>query len=92
VQTLFPAAVYYPAMACMVGGNFLAIYRTVVGVRMANHPELAFAALLLPAYWAMMSIAAIRALVQLLVRPTQWDKTVHGLSRQRVPDAPAGEA
>jgi cellulose synthase/poly-beta-1,6-N-acetylglucosamine synthase-like glycosyltransferase len=93
VQTLFPAPVYYPAMACMVLGNFLVIYRTVVGVRMAGRPELTLPALLLPAYWAMMSIAAIRAFVQLLIRPSHWEKTVHGLSRQAAPDpAPVGEA
>ncbi|HEY4024883.1 MAG TPA: glycosyltransferase [Candidatus Dormibacteraeota bacterium] len=93
VATLFPAPVYYPAMACMVGGNFLAIYRTVVGVRVSGHPGLVLPALLLPAYWAMMSIAAIRAVVQLLVRPSHWEKTVHGLSRRDAADAPAaGEA
>jgi glycosyltransferase XagB len=83
VQTLFPAPVYYPALACLVGGNFLAVYRTVVGVRMAGHPDLVGAALLLPAYWGMMSLAAIRALVQLVVRPTHWEKTVHGLTLHR---------
>jgi cellulose synthase/poly-beta-1,6-N-acetylglucosamine synthase-like glycosyltransferase len=88
VQTLFPAAVYYPAMACLIAGNFLAVYRTVVGVRVSGHPELVTAALLLPAYWGMMSIAAIRAFVQLPVRPSHWEKTVHGLSRQRFPPVP----
>jgi hypothetical protein len=81
VQALFPAPIYYPALACLVAGNFLAIYGTVVGVRMAGHPELVPPALLLPAYWLMMSIAAIRAFLQLLVRPSHWEKTVHGLSR-----------
>jgi hypothetical protein len=36
---------------------------------------------LAPAYWAMMSIAAIKAAVQLLVTPTFWEKTAHGLDR-----------
>jgi cellulose synthase/poly-beta-1,6-N-acetylglucosamine synthase-like glycosyltransferase len=86
VQTLFPAPVYYPAMVCLIGGNLLAMYRTVVGVRVAGHPELALTALLLPVYWVMMSIAAIRALVQLLVKPSHWEKTAHGLSGQSAPD------
>jgi cellulose synthase/poly-beta-1,6-N-acetylglucosamine synthase-like glycosyltransferase len=85
VQTLFPAPVYYPAMVCLIGGNLLAVYRTVVGVRVAGHPELALTALLLPVYWVMMSIAAIRALVQLLVNPSHWEKTAHGLSGQSAP-------
>ena len=37
------------------------------------------AVVLSPIYWAMMSIAAIRALVQLLVAPSFWEKSVHGL-------------
>ena len=87
VQTLFPGPVYYPAMACLVGGNFLTVYRTLVGVRVAGHSELAMTALLLPLYWLMMSVAAIRAMVHLLVKPSHWDKTAHGLSGRPAPDA-----
>jgi cellulose synthase/poly-beta-1,6-N-acetylglucosamine synthase-like glycosyltransferase len=82
VRTLFPGPIYYPAMICLVGGNFLTVYRTVVGVRMAGHPELVPTALLLPLYWLMMSVAAIRAFVHLLVKPSHWEKTAHGLSRR----------
>lgn len=38
------------------------------------------AALLMPAYWVMMSVAAWRALLQLFLRPSFWEKTEHGLS------------
>jgi len=34
-----------------------------------------------PAYWVMMSIAAVKAAVQLLAAPTFWEKTAHGLDR-----------
>jgi cellulose synthase/poly-beta-1,6-N-acetylglucosamine synthase-like glycosyltransferase len=80
LQMLFPAWLYYPAMACMVGGNFLAIYRTVVGVRAAGRLDLMGAALCSPIYWSMMSIAAIRAIAELTVKPSHWEKTVHGLA------------
>jgi hypothetical protein len=70
-------------MACLVGGNFLAVYRTLVGVRAAGRLDLLWAALCSPIYWTMMSIAAIRAMVQLVVKPSHWEKTVHGLGRQR---------
>ncbi len=37
---------------------------------------------LTPVYWACLSIAARRALYQLLTEPYRWKKTEHGLSRQ----------
>jgi len=37
--------------------------------------------LLMPLYWILMSLASIRALLQLLVSPFVWEKTVHGLDR-----------
>jgi hypothetical protein len=37
-------------------------------------------ALLIPAYWLMMSIAAYKALWQLITKPFYWEKTSHGLS------------
>ncbi len=86
VQTLFPAWLYYPALACLVAGNFLAVYRTLVGVWIAGRPELLWAALLSPVYWLMMSIGAIRAIVQIMLKPSHWEKTVHGLDRLRRPE------
>jgi cellulose synthase/poly-beta-1,6-N-acetylglucosamine synthase-like glycosyltransferase len=79
LQMLFPAWLYYPAMVCLAGGNFLAVYRLVVGVRMLGRLDLLGAALCSPVYWAMMSIAAIRAIAELTVKPSHWEKTVHGL-------------
>lgn len=40
------------------------------------------AALLMPIYWIMMSVAAWRALYQLATRPSYWEKTDHGLSAE----------
>jgi hypothetical protein len=37
---------------------------------------------LTPLYWACLSIAAWRALYQLLTEPYRWEKTEHGLSPQ----------
>ena len=80
VQALFPAWVLYPAVACALLGNALALVRTAVSVRAAGHTELLPWLLLMPIYWMMMSLAAIRALAQLLVSPWHWEKTTHGLS------------
>lgn len=76
---LLPAPVYYPALISMVAGNFMALYTSVIAIRVRQTPELLLAVLLSPLYWAMMSIAAIRALLQLLVAPSFWEKSVHGL-------------
>lgn len=90
VQTLFPAWLYYPALACLVAGNFLAFYRTVVGIWIAGRPDLLWVVLLSPIYWLMMSIGAIRAIAQLVVKPSHWEKTVHGLDRLRKPELQYG--
>ncbi|MBI4921977.1 MAG: glycosyltransferase [Devosia nanyangense] len=48
------------------------------------------AQLLLPAYWALHSIAAMLATVELITKPVYWAKTTHGLtqiSRQQAPPA-----
>jgi len=79
IQALFPAWLFYPALFCLVIGNFVALYRGIVGVRLGGYPALVFVSLLAPLYWLLMSIAAIRALIQLVVNPTYWEKTTHGL-------------
>jgi cellulose synthase/poly-beta-1,6-N-acetylglucosamine synthase-like glycosyltransferase len=78
---LFPAWLYYTALASLVFGNFMFLYTAVVAARAAGRPSLVLAALLSPAYWVMMSIAAIKAAVQLLATPSFWEKTAHGLDR-----------
>ena len=40
---------------------------------------LVLAAVLVPVYWVMMSIAAVKAMWQLVVTPSFWEKTAHGL-------------
>ena len=47
------------------------------------------AALLVPVYWVMMSMAAVKALFQVVVRPAFWEKTVHGLDQQPVSERSA---
>ena len=81
VQSAFPFWVYYPAMLCMLGGNFIGYYSGLVTANITERSDLLKAALLAPAYWVLMSVAAIRALLQLLISPFVWDKTVHGLDK-----------
>ena len=81
LQTLLPAAVYYPALFSLVFGNFLALYIGLVAILLTRRPYLLGAALLAPLYWLMMSIAAIRGIIQLAIAPSFWEKSVHGLDR-----------
>ncbi|MDQ6711254.1 MAG: glycosyltransferase [Candidatus Dormibacteraeota bacterium] len=76
---VLPAPIYYPALISMLAGNFIAFYTSVIAIRVRNRPELLPAVLLSPLYWAMMAIAAIRALAQLAIAPSFWEKSVHGL-------------
>ena len=44
-----------------------------------SKPSMIIAALLTPLYWVLMSIAAVKACIQAVLRPHYWEKTVHGL-------------
>ncbi len=79
IQPVFPPSVYYAGLFCMVFGNFMVIYLNVIAIRATDRPELLGAVLLSPLYWIMMSVAAIKAFIQLLVAPYFWEKTTHGL-------------
>jgi len=79
LTALLPVPIYYPALVSMLAGNFIALYIGLIAIRVRQRPDLLPAVILAPLYWAMMSIAAIRALVQLVVAPSFWEKSVHGL-------------
>jgi cellulose synthase/poly-beta-1,6-N-acetylglucosamine synthase-like glycosyltransferase len=81
VARLFPAAVYYPALVAFGIGNFAAIYSEVVRIRAADRPELLGPVLLSPLYWALMAFASVKAVLQLFIVPSFWEKTTHGLDR-----------
>lgn len=52
------------------------------------HPP--FRTRLLPGYWVLMTISAVRAMAQFVSDPFRWEKTVPGLSP--APTEPAGMA
>jgi cellulose synthase/poly-beta-1,6-N-acetylglucosamine synthase-like glycosyltransferase len=76
---IFPAPVYYIGLILWSFGNFLLWYLTVLTARDTSRDNLVFTALMVPAYWVMMSIAAVKAMWQLVVTPSFWEKTAHGL-------------
>jgi glycosyltransferase XagB len=85
IQALFPPWVYFPGMLCMIFGNFASFYLALIGARMTGRIGFLGAVLLSPIYRAMMSIAAIKAFLQLVTAPSFWEKTTHGLDRRLAP-------
>jgi glycosyltransferase XagB len=86
IEHIFPSWIYFPGMLSMIVGNFLGYYAGLITIRASNRPDLTKAALLIPACWALMSVGALRAFLQLLVSPFVWEKTAHGLDRQLLPE------
>jgi glycosyltransferase XagB len=89
VQQIFPAPIYYLGLASWAFGNFLLVYSTVMSCRIAKNGQLLVPAILVPLYWVMMSMAAVKALLQLIGAPTFWEKTVHGLHHYSALPAPS---
>lgn len=79
MEQIFIPPFYYVGLFCLIFGNATVIYLNVLSVRTMNRPDLLATALLSPAYWAMMTLAGIKAAWQLVFKPTYWEKTTHGL-------------
>ncbi len=79
IESLYPSAVFYMAVTSLVFGNFMYIYYYMIGCAKRGHWTLIKWIYLVPLYWLMVSIAALMALYQLIVKPHYWEKTNHGL-------------
>jgi cellulose synthase/poly-beta-1,6-N-acetylglucosamine synthase-like glycosyltransferase len=79
VQELFITPIYYVGLLCLVLGNVTVVYLNMLTIRQIDRPDLLGTALLSPLYWAMMSLAAAKAALQLVLKPSYWEKTTHGL-------------
>ncbi|HUA94273.1 MAG TPA: glycosyltransferase [Acidimicrobiales bacterium] len=88
IERVFPAPLYYLALACWGLGNVLLGYLTLLSCRLTRRAELLGAAVVVPLYWVMMSVAAVKAFWQLVATPTFWEKTVHGLHLRPVDHVP----
>lgn len=87
LRQIFPAPVYYVGLILWSFGNFLLWYLTVLTARHVQKEGLVMAAILVPVYWVMMSLAALKAMWQLVVVPSFWEKTTHGLGEDGETDA-----
>ncbi len=70
------------AAGLMVAGNLLSVLMTVLGPIRRRAWGLMPWGLLAPVYWAMISMAAWRAVVIFTRDPFRWEKTPHGLTRE----------
>jgi len=77
---LFSPATLAISLALLLAGNGLLIYFHMLAAWMRRRPILVFCSLQLPAYYFLMSIAAWRAMWQLVTKPHYWEKTEHGLT------------
>jgi cellulose synthase/poly-beta-1,6-N-acetylglucosamine synthase-like glycosyltransferase len=89
IKDLFPAALYYPAVASWLFGNLIVLYITILTCQITRRYQLILAGMLVPVYWVMMSVAAVKALWQLIAAPAFWEKTVHGLVQTQPHDGTA---
>ena len=76
----------HPALASLCGGALVAGYLTsatlgLLGLKRRNLLRHGWVLLLMPLHWLLLSLAAWRALWQLLRDPFRWEKTAHGLAR-----------
>ena len=82
VGAVFPWYIYFPALAALVLGNAATLYMNMIALREDDRSDLLVAALTVPAYWLLMSIAAAKGVYQLVRNPSYWEKTFHGLDKK----------
>ena len=78
VGTMHAAPVF---AATLLGGYASTIAIDLIGLRRRGLLAHAWALVLTPLYWFLLSLAAWRALWQLVCDPQRWEKTEHGLAK-----------
>ena len=76
--------------AALFGGYAASGVLALIGLKRRRLLAAAWVLAFVPVHWALLSVAAWRALFQLLADPYRWEKTEHGLARtsRRSPDSP----
>jgi glycosyltransferase XagB len=84
IQSLYPTAVYYPALLSLVAWNFVFFYSSAYVCVRRGFLDLTRYAVLTPLYWFLLSAGAWAGLISLVRNPFYWAKTEHGVSLSRV--------
>jgi len=82
---LFPQVLLFVCLFNLLAGNGAFTYLLMLGPIRRNWLNLIPYSFTLPAYWALISVAAYRGLWQLIRQPFYWEKTPHGISRHGTP-------
>ncbi len=90
VGSVFPWFVYFPALVALILGNGVTLYMNLLALREDDRSDLIVAALTVPAFFVMMSVAAAKGMYQLIRNPSYWEKTFHGLASRPEADPAAG--
>lgn len=86
VPDISPAAAVH--MLAIVAGYVGSATVALIGLSRRGGQRLGWWLWLMPLYWLCLSVAAWRALLQLVVKPHHWEKTEHGIAvRQTAPVA-----
>ena len=89
ISPFFPPPVLITGLLTMLIGNLLMIEAMMAGCMARGLHRALRSMLLVPVYWGLMSVAAYKALLQLL-RPSRrhyWELTTHGLVSEHTADA-----
>jgi cellulose synthase/poly-beta-1,6-N-acetylglucosamine synthase-like glycosyltransferase len=74
-----------PDLALALFGYCSALFAAITATALSGSFSHLRAAFTMPLYWPLATIAALRALWGLIVRPHYWAKTMHGLSARQTP-------
>ena len=74
-----------PDFILVLCGYCVAAFSALSATALSGELSHARAALTMPLYWPLSSIAAARALIALVFRPHHWAKTTHGVSLRASP-------
>lgn len=79
IEPFFPPVVLYLGVVSLIFGNFFYVYAYLIGLAKRREFRVMKFVFLVPFYWLGMSVAAWKALYELVVKPHYWQKTNHGL-------------
>lgn len=80
IAELYSGVLSLISFVALVFGNLYFVITCMMAAMRRRYYGLVIPAVLIPIYWLMMSIAAYKALWQLITKPFYWEKTSHGLS------------
>jgi len=80
VAALSPYNLEPPDFVLAICGYSVPMFAALTASALSNNLSHARAALTMPFYWPLATIAACRAVFELIARPHHWSKTQHGLS------------